>query len=115
MKITYNYKIDSAVTIQNEQTTGLSGVIDMIRFTITATHEDGRVESINSEIGLSFDSENFTPIEEVNQELMKTWLLELITTEDEDGIIHNAMEELLAKRFMPTEETTEEAFGEIIF
>jgi CRISPR/Cas system CMR-associated protein Cmr5 small subunit len=115
MKITYNYKINSAITIQNEQTTGLSGVIDMIRFTITATHEDGRVESINSEIGLSLDPENFTPIEEINEEHIKTWLLELMTTKDKEGNIRNAMEELLAKRFMPTEETTEQTFGEIIF
>lgn len=130
MEITYNYTIDSAITIKNDQHTGLNNIIDLIRFTITATHEDGRVESIKSQIGLNFekeiistddngvntyglviDSENFTPIEDVTQEMIKTWLLELLVNNDENGQPRNAMEELLAERFEPSES----AFGEIVF
>ena len=130
MNITYNYTIDSAITIKNDQHTGLNNIIDTIRFTITATHEDGRVESIKSQIGLNFekeiistdengrhtyglviDSENFTPIEDVTQEMIKTWLLELLVNNDENGQPRNAMEELLAEMFEPSES----AFGEIVF
>lgn len=130
MEITYNYTIDSAITIKNDQHTGLKNIIDIIHFTITATHEDGRVESIKSQIGLNFekeiistddngnhtyglviDSENFTPIENVTQEMIKTWLLELLVNNDENGEPRNAMEELLAERFEPSES----AFGEIVF
>lgn len=130
MEITYNYTIDSVTTIKNDQHTGLNNIINTIRFTITATHKDGRVESIKSEIGINFekeilstddndrhtyglviDSENFTPIEDVTQEMIKTWLLELLVNNDEEGNPRNAMEELLAKRFEPSES----AFGEIVF
>lgn len=130
MEITYNYTIDSAITIKNDQHTGLKNIIDIIHFTITATHEDGRVESIKSQIGLNFekeiistddngnhtyglviDSENFTPIENVTQEMIKTWLLELLVNNDENGEPRNAMEELLAKRFEPSES----AFGMVVF
>ena len=129
MAITYNYTIDSAITIKNDSASGLSDIIDTLCFTITATDENGRSESLSSRTGIlniqvvgtnddgedinaiDIDSENFTPIEELTQEQMKTWLLEILTTEDENGNPHNGMEKMLAKRFEPTEEN----YGEVVF
>ena len=129
MAITYNYTIDSAITIKNDSSSGLSDIVDTLCFTITATDENGRVESISSRTGIlntkvigtnddgedinaiDIDSANFTPIEELTQDQMKTWLLNILTTEDENGNLQNGMEKMLADRFEPTEE----AYGEVVF
>lgn len=129
MAITYTYKIDSAFTIKNEETSGLSDVVDTLRFTITATDENGREESISSETGIlsksvigtdeqgedvygfDIDSENFTPLAELTQEQMIAWLMDILVNEDADGNPHNAMEKMLADRFEPSEQN----FGEVVF
>lgn len=129
MAITYDYKIDSAFTIKNDQYSGLNDIIDTLRFTITATDENGRTESVKSEIGLlskvvvgtdadgqdiyefDLDGNNFTPLSEITQEQMKNWLLETITTQDQNGNPHNGMEAMLAKRFVDVESP----FAEVTF
>lgn len=73
MAITYSYKITSMTKAPSKD--GLTDVITGVRFTYTGVDEDGNEGTFQGATPMpSPDSENFTPLAELTEEMVIEWV-----------------------------------------
>jgi hypothetical protein len=73
--LTYDYTVDNVAVIDKD---GFTDVIDIIYYTVTATHTDGRSASISDSFKINTDNLGYIPYNETTEltnDVVKSWLV----------------------------------------